>query len=61
MLSLVIAILIGYKILKNLSSSMMEYVKTKIQSTGHFRISKHFENVAIEIPKIRDLSYHEGA
>ena len=40
---------------------MMEYVKIKIQSTGNFTISKHFENVATEILKIRDLSYHEGA
>ena len=40
---------------------MMEYVEIKMQSTGNFRISKNFENVATEILKIRDLSYHEGA
>ena len=63
MLSLVIAMLIGYKLLKkfDLSSSMMEYVEIKIQSTGNFRISKNIENVATEIPKIRDLSDHKEA
>ena len=40
---------------------MMEYVEIQIQSTGNFRISKNFENVATEIPKIKDLSHHEGA
>ena len=39
---------------------MMEYVEIKIQSTGNFRISKNFENVPTEVPKIRDLFYHEG-
>ena len=55
--------LIGYKLLKkfDLSSSMMEYVEIKIQSTGNFRISKNIENVATEIPKIRDLSDHKEA
>ena len=63
MLSLVIAMLIGYKLLKkfDLSSSMMEYVEIKIQSTGNFRISENIENVATEIPKIRDLSDHKEA
>lgn len=45
----------------DLSSIMIEYVEIKMQSTGNFRISKHFENVATEIPKLRDLCFHEGA
>ena len=39
---------------------MIEYVEFKIHSKGNFRISKNFENVATEIPKMRDLSYHDG-